>query len=180
MTSARGAPAVGFGDRGRRRQRRQNRDEDDADPAQRVTVSSRLEAYVVCMDEARRVFERLRRIDALREARANPAVVLREVRALLAEGEAWLALERPGSAEETVAATACASTTVRSPTAPDQTVTGAKRSATGTMGAVASAGDEPVALEGRAEEALAQLDRALASRAAAAGGEEVIREGSAL
>jgi hypothetical protein len=132
------------------------------------------------MDEARRVFERLRRIDALREARANPAVLLREVRALLAEGEAWLALERPESAGETPAATAGATTTVRGPMTPDQGVIGAKRGATGTNGTVASGGDEPVALERRAEEALAQLDRALASRAAAAGGEEVIRDGSAL
>jgi hypothetical protein len=105
---------------------------------------------------------------------------LREVRALLAEGEAWLALERPGSAEETAAATAGATATVRSPTTPDQSVTGAKRNATGTIGTVASAGNEPVALERRAEEALAQLDRTLASRPAAAGGEEVMREGSAL
>jgi hypothetical protein len=134
------------------------------------------------MDEARRVFERLRRIDALRAARANPAVVLREVRALLAEGEAWLALERPGSDEENAAATAGA-TTESSPTTPDQSVTGAERSATGTIGTIgtgAPAGDDEAALERRAEEALAQLDRALASRAAAAGGEEVIREGSAL
>jgi hypothetical protein len=46
------------------------------------------------MDEARRVIERLDRIDTLREEGAAPTVLLREVRWLLREGEEWLAAER--------------------------------------------------------------------------------------
>jgi hypothetical protein len=46
------------------------------------------------MDEARRVLERLERIDALREGEAEPHRLLEELRALLVEGEAWLAVER--------------------------------------------------------------------------------------
>jgi hypothetical protein len=46
------------------------------------------------MDEARRMLERLQRIEALREGDAPPSRLLEELRALLAEGEAWLAAER--------------------------------------------------------------------------------------
>ena len=46
------------------------------------------------MDEARRVIERLDRIDTLRHEGAPPAVLLGEVRSLLREGEEWLAAER--------------------------------------------------------------------------------------
>ena len=49
------------------------------------------------MDEARRVLERLERIDALRWEGAPAADLLAEVRSLLAEGERWIAAERPGS-----------------------------------------------------------------------------------
>ena len=48
------------------------------------------------MEEARRVLERLQRIEALRtgaEAEAEPGRLLAELRALLSEGEAWLAAE---------------------------------------------------------------------------------------
>jgi hypothetical protein len=45
------------------------------------------------MDEARRVLERLERIEALRDAAAEPRVLLGELRSLLREGEAWLAVE---------------------------------------------------------------------------------------
>ena len=51
------------------------------------------------MDEARQVLERLERIDALRREGAPVADLLAEVRSLLAEGERWIAAERPGSAE---------------------------------------------------------------------------------
>jgi hypothetical protein len=47
------------------------------------------------MDEARRVLERLERIERLRDDGAPAAVLLGEVRALLSEGERWLATERP-------------------------------------------------------------------------------------
>ena len=51
------------------------------------------------MDEARQVLERLERIDALRREGAPVADLLAEVRSLLAEGERWIAAERPGSVE---------------------------------------------------------------------------------
>jgi hypothetical protein len=47
------------------------------------------------MDEARRVLERLERIEKLRGGGAPAAVLLSEVRALLSDGERWLASERP-------------------------------------------------------------------------------------
>ena len=46
------------------------------------------------MDEERQVKARLERIDGLRRAGAPPRTVLENVRALVAEGEAWLAAER--------------------------------------------------------------------------------------
>jgi hypothetical protein len=46
------------------------------------------------MDEARRVIDRLERIDQLRGDGAPAAVLRGEVRALLADGERWLATER--------------------------------------------------------------------------------------
>jgi hypothetical protein len=51
------------------------------------------------MDEARQVLERLERIDALRQAGAPPADLLAEMRSLLAEGERWIAAERPDGVE---------------------------------------------------------------------------------
>jgi hypothetical protein len=50
------------------------------------------------MDEAKKVADRLERIDGLRRAGAAPARLLADVRALLAEGEAWLAAERLAAA----------------------------------------------------------------------------------
>ena len=47
------------------------------------------------MDEARRVLERLESIERLRDGGAPAAILLGEVRALLAEGERWLACEGP-------------------------------------------------------------------------------------
>ena len=51
------------------------------------------------MDEARRVLERLERIDALRLAGAPAADLLAEVRGLLSEGERWIAAEKTGEVE---------------------------------------------------------------------------------
>jgi hypothetical protein len=50
------------------------------------------------MDEARQVAERLRRIEELRDAEAGAGQLIGELRALLSEGEAWLAAERAGAA----------------------------------------------------------------------------------
>jgi hypothetical protein len=56
------------------------------------------------MEEARRVLARLERIEALDRGRAQPGELLRELRALLAEAEAWARAERdpPESAVEAV------------------------------------------------------------------------------
>lgn len=51
------------------------------------------------MDEARRVLERLDRIDGLRRAAAGPAAIVEELRALVREGESWLAAERAEGTE---------------------------------------------------------------------------------
>lgn len=41
------------------------------------------------MDESEAVLERLARIEALEDSGASPAVLVEELRALLAEAEAW-------------------------------------------------------------------------------------------
>ena len=46
------------------------------------------------MEEARKVLDRLARIEALEEERAHPSVVLAELRALVSEAEAWARVER--------------------------------------------------------------------------------------
>jgi hypothetical protein len=51
------------------------------------------------MDEARRVLERLERIEALRGEAAPPRELLEELRGLLRDGHAWLAAEGAGGAE---------------------------------------------------------------------------------
>jgi hypothetical protein len=56
------------------------------------------------MDEARHVLERLERIEELRGGGAPPGVLLGEVRALLTDGERWLASERPEGLDEARAA----------------------------------------------------------------------------
>jgi hypothetical protein len=58
------------------------------------------------MDEARQVIERLERIDALRREGAPAGDLLVEVRSLLAEGERWLAVEKPEGVERARAALA--------------------------------------------------------------------------
>jgi hypothetical protein len=56
------------------------------------------------MDEARRVLKRLERIETLRRGGAPAAVLLGEVRALMSEGERWLASERPEGLDDARAA----------------------------------------------------------------------------
>jgi hypothetical protein len=56
------------------------------------------------MDEARRVLERLERIEKLRGDGAPAAMLLGEVRALLSDGERWLASERPDGLDDARAA----------------------------------------------------------------------------
>ena len=58
------------------------------------------------MDEARRILDRLERIDALRRDGAPAPDLLAEVRNLLAEGERWLAAEKPEDVERARAALA--------------------------------------------------------------------------
>ena len=50
------------------------------------------------MEEARRVLERLDRVEALHLSGAPAATVLDELRALVTEAEDWLAAEGPGTA----------------------------------------------------------------------------------
>lgn len=45
------------------------------------------------MDEARNLLERLERIEMLRQSEAGARELLPELRALLREGEAWVAVE---------------------------------------------------------------------------------------
>lgn len=49
------------------------------------------------MDEAKRVIDRLRRIDELRTAGAQPDALLDELRGLLRDGAAWAAAEGVGT-----------------------------------------------------------------------------------
>ena len=49
------------------------------------------------MDEAKRVLERLERIEALTAAGAEPRALLEEVRTLLHEGECWVRAEGTGT-----------------------------------------------------------------------------------
>ncbi len=54
------------------------------------------------MDEARKVIERLERIEALDRATASPAQLLEEVRGLLLEAEAWVRVEGGDAADDAV------------------------------------------------------------------------------
>jgi hypothetical protein len=49
------------------------------------------------VEEARRVLDRLDRVEQLRLAGAPAAALLKELRALLGEAEDWLAAEGPGT-----------------------------------------------------------------------------------
>ncbi|MCY7301545.1 MAG: hypothetical protein LH654_00585 [Thermoleophilia bacterium] len=54
------------------------------------------------MDEARRVIERLERIEALDSSTASPAQLLDEVRGLLRDAEAWVRVEGGDAADDAV------------------------------------------------------------------------------
>jgi hypothetical protein len=54
------------------------------------------------MDEARRVIERLERIEALDRSTTDPAELLAEVRGLLHDAEAWVRVEGGDAADEAV------------------------------------------------------------------------------
>jgi hypothetical protein len=55
------------------------------------------------MEEARRVLERLDRIESMQRADAGPAELLDELRALLSEAEAWARVEGGDAGEEAAA-----------------------------------------------------------------------------
>ncbi|MDQ4082001.1 MAG: hypothetical protein M3123_03825 [Actinomycetota bacterium] len=61
------------------------------------------------VDEARRVLERLERIDRLRAGDACREALLAEIRKLLAEAEAWLAVEPAGTEAAWAAVRVCRS-----------------------------------------------------------------------
>jgi hypothetical protein len=54
------------------------------------------------VEEARRVIERLERIETLDRATADPAELLAEVRGLLHDAEAWVRVEGGDAGEEAV------------------------------------------------------------------------------
>lgn len=54
------------------------------------------------MEEARRILERLDRIEELERSNASPAELLAELRGLLAEAEAWVRVEGGDAADEAV------------------------------------------------------------------------------
>jgi hypothetical protein len=54
------------------------------------------------MDEARRLMERLERIESLDRAAADPAELLAELRGLLQDAEAWVRVEGGDAADEAV------------------------------------------------------------------------------
>lgn len=54
------------------------------------------------MEEARSVLERFERIETLRRANAGPTELLRELRALLREAEAWSRVEGGDAGEAAV------------------------------------------------------------------------------
>jgi hypothetical protein len=54
------------------------------------------------MEEARRVLERLDRIEELERANAGSAELLAELRGLLADAEAWVRVEGGDAADEAV------------------------------------------------------------------------------
>jgi hypothetical protein len=54
------------------------------------------------MEEARRVLERLERIEALDRAGTSPSELLAEVRGLLHDAEAWVRVEGGDASEDAV------------------------------------------------------------------------------
>ncbi|HUK93955.1 MAG TPA: hypothetical protein VLU96_02735 [Gaiellaceae bacterium] len=71
------------------------------------------------MDEARAVLRRLRRIEALERERAPARSVLAEVRALLLEAEAWIAVEGAGTEAAVDALERCRRSLEAAATAPE-------------------------------------------------------------
>jgi hypothetical protein len=69
-----------------------------------VTLRRARRRYGRGMEAARAVIERLERIDALERQGAAAPLLLAEVRALLREGEAWLAAEGEDEGAEAAAA----------------------------------------------------------------------------
>jgi hypothetical protein len=64
---------------------------------------------VAAMEEARRVLERLQRIEALEQRSAPPGELLAELRTLVCEAETWLRSEpEPGAAADALARCAAA------------------------------------------------------------------------
>jgi hypothetical protein len=136
-----------------------------------VTFSAAIERYVDPVDEARRVLDRLTRIDRLRQAHASPAVILREVQALLEEGEAWRDAERAGERDEHSPNGRRAAATGR-PAGASRDLPDPSGAATDAGRSVADRADaEPIR---KAADALARLDAALAHRAVDARGGEVV------
>lgn len=54
------------------------------------------------MEEARRILERLERIEELERSNAAPAELLAELRGLLEDAEAWVRVEGGDAADEAV------------------------------------------------------------------------------
>jgi hypothetical protein len=54
------------------------------------------------MEEARKVLERLERIERMNRSATGPAELLAEVRGLLADAEAWVRVEGGDEADEAV------------------------------------------------------------------------------
>jgi hypothetical protein len=61
----------------------------------------------VVVDEARRVIERIGRIERLRDGGGSKRALIAELRKLLEEGEAWLAVEPDGTERARAALDRC-------------------------------------------------------------------------
>jgi hypothetical protein len=70
------------------------------------------------MDEAAKVLERLRRIEALDGARERGADLLDELRALVGEAEAWARLEGDARAHDAISRLRAAESTVEAGATP--------------------------------------------------------------
>jgi hypothetical protein len=67
-----------------------------------------VQGYGHCMEEARRVLERLDRIESMQREHARPGELLAELRALLVEAEAWAHVEGGDAGERAAARLRCA------------------------------------------------------------------------